>query len=272
MPIPRTKLGRPLGYIPNTPDHRDFSLLHAGAPPIKTSGAVRSNNAQYLGPVRDQGEAGSCTGHAGKGNMDFLYNRFHPLGEGKSWNFSPAYIYGLALLIDGNPGVDNGSSGRSVSKAMNKYGAAIEAADPYDDKKCFLTPPAAIQAEGVLNPSGAYHMVNNVGDIRSCIASRYPAMVGFAVYEKFEELGGLGLMPTPDFKGNEQLMGYHENYFFDYDDEKKMADGTVGGFALRNSWGVDWGANGNFWMSYKQAADPRIVQDVVMQHLGPRWG
>jgi C1A family cysteine protease len=46
---------------------------------------------------------------------------------------------------------------------------------------------------------------------------------------------------------------------------------NIGAFKVRNSWSADWGRNGNFWLRYKDAADPKILQDAWIQHLGHKW-
>lgn len=264
------KNGRRFGYLKNPPDHRDLGLFHlisSTTQPLPS----RSWNEQYLGHVRDQKDEGSCTGHAGTGNLNYLYNKFKSKSVGVKWDFSPAFLYYMARKIDGSLGQgDTGSTGRSVAKAMNRFGVCLESQDPYIAGD-FNTQPSVEQIQDAVNyKGGAYHFLYNVQDIKSCLASEYPCMLGFSVYESFEHIGSDGLMPTPNFH-KESLLGGHEVLIFDYSDTEKMKDGSLGGFKIRNSWGASWGQSGNFWMSYAQMADDRIRLDCVLSHLGSAW-
>lgn len=270
---------RRYGYIPNPPDHRDFGLLHHALPFTPTLSLDRKTpNAKYLGPQRDQGEQGSCTGHAEAGDRDYLYNmlkQYEPTQLAGAPNFSPEFAYWGGRRMDGSLGEgDTGSTGRSVAKAARKFGICQEADLPYNDKVVTDAPPQAALSNALLFRSGAYHKLSTVGDIKACLGSKpfgYAVSLGFNVYDSFEnDVKADGLMPTPDF-ALEQLQGGHQVLIYDFDDDAAMGDGTVGGFAIKNSWGPSWGDNGSFHMSYRQAADPRIVLDLTMQHLGRPW-
>lgn len=276
MPLEISPAGRKYGYIKNPPDHRDFSLLHSLSPVVPgTVGAPRSANKQFLGPVRDQGAEGSCTGHASSGNRDFLYNRFKRYEKTQLSdppNFSPQFAYYMGRKEDGSLGEgDCGSTGRSVAMGIRKYGICLERDWPYVAGQ-FDVAPTDAQIEAALKfIGGAFHSVGSVQDIRSCLASKYTVMLGFLVWSSFEDkIGADGLMPTPDYS-RERRLGGHETLIYDYDDEKRMGDSTDGGVAVRNSWGMGFGNEGDFWMSYKQLADPNIFLDATLQHLGRPW-
>lgn len=269
--------GRRYGYIRNQPDHRDFGLLHSALPfdASKVISIARSSNRQYLGPFRDQGAEGSCTGHADSANRNYLYNMLSQYEKIKlpgPPNFSPAFAYYMGRQIDGSLGQgDCGSTGRSVALGTIKFGNCQESDWPYVAGQFTVAPTDAQLAAAAKYKGGAFHAVTTVQDLRSCLASQYGVLIGFNVWESFEtKLGSDGLMPTPDFS-REQYLGGHEVFSFDFDDEKQMGDSTNGGVCIQNSWGENWGDGGTFWMSYKQLANTNILLDATLLHTGKPW-
>jgi C1A family cysteine protease len=211
----------------------------------------------YCGPKKDQKQLGACTAFADTGNREYLARRW----EGQSPVLSPLFQYYQERLIDGTVNQDAGSTGRTACKATNQFGICQEFEDSYDPA-AFRTPPTAAQLKDALQwRAGAYHALSNVDDMKSCLASYYPVLIGFAVYNSFEtKIGSDGVMPMPG--ANEPEVGGHEVLVIGYDDARGM-------FKVRNSWGADWGAQGNFFMSY--AIAQQFIWDRWIQHLGKPW-
>jgi len=252
--LPLSPNGRRYGYRHNPADHRDFGLtslrLIEKAPPPSFS------LKEFLGPVKDQGDEGSCTAHAGTENFEFLYRKY----KGESPIFSPAFLYYQERVIDGDPNDDGGSTGRSSCQAMQKFGVCLESQLPYVSGQYAIPPTPDQVADALAYKSGAYHFLSTVADIKSCIASGYCCMIGFTVYESFESIGSDGVMPVPG--ATEQVLGGHEVLIYGYDDSK-------GVLSVLNSWGEGWGDGGTFYMPYQVAAAPNT--DLCIQHLGPKW-
>jgi C1A family cysteine protease len=257
MTLSISPAGRRYGYIRNPPDHRDFGIssLALGVTEPSPSFSLKP----WLGPVKDQGDEGSCTAHTGTENSEFLYRKY----RGESPIFSPAYLYYLARVIDGDPNDDAGSTGRSTCIALQKYGVCLESQDPYVAGQYAIPPTTEQTQDALAYKSGAYHFLSTVQDIKSCIASGYCCMIGFTVYQSFESIGADGMMPSPN-KSTEQVLGGHETLVYGYDDSKGTLD-------VLNSWGASWGDFGSFHMKYSDAADPDILMDCVIQHLGKAW-
>lgn len=258
--------GHPYNYKKNPPDARDFGL--GRVPMLLPATESAMNNLAYMGVVLDQGQQGSCTAHAGVADREFLHwKQIAALGQtvapGPEGMFSPAFLYYIERQLDGSLSQgDCGSTGRSSCMALNKYGCALRGDMPYSDSD-YSTSPSDAQLAGALQwPTGQYHFSPNVDDIKSIIASGYNSRIGFTVYESFENIGKDGIW-TPDT--SEQVMGGHEVLAIGYDD-------TVNGgsFLVRNSWGASWGAAGNFYLRYVDAANPDILMDACIQHLG-KW-
>jgi C1A family cysteine protease len=254
--------GRRYGRLPNKPDHRDFGILSLVTPlflSVQRILPATYSLEQFLGPVKDQGDEGACTAFAGTGNLEFLYRKYLNSAQ----IFSPAFLYYQARLLDGDPNDDGGSTGRSVSMAMQHFGVCLESQDPYIAGQYAIAPTPAQTTEALMYKSGAYHFLTTVSDICACIASGYCAMVGFTVYESFESIGADGMMPIPN-KNKEQVLGGHEVLCYGYDNTNKL-------LAFHNSWGSSWGKSGSFYMPYSVAADQDILMDAVIQHLGKPW-
>lgn len=264
--------GRRYGYVRDTPDYRDLSIA---AMRLTTSILPPSVDLEpWCGPVRDQGMLGSCTGNAGAGMRDFLYRRYlateqHPDFPADKAIFSPLYIYyrerekskwGEDTYPD-----DAGAQMRTICRVLRYYGTCPEALDPYNVAD-FNRPPTPEQTAQAYNyHAGAYHRLSTVNDMRSCLASGYVFVLGFAVYESFEssEIASTYIMPVPDVN-RERLLGGHAVLCIGYDDSTQM-------LKIRNSWGLGWGRSGNFFMPYAVAADPNLVWDCWIQHLGSAW-
>jgi C1A family cysteine protease len=80
--------------------------------------------------------------------------------------------------------------------------------------------------------------------MQGCLASGYPFVFGFTVYESFESeaVASTGVVPMP--ASGERTVGDHAVVAVGYDDAKRN-------FIVRNSWGSDWGDKGYFYMPYE---------------------
>jgi C1A family cysteine protease len=175
--------------------------------------------------------------------------------------FSPLFLYYKEREVDGSTGEDAGSYGRTSVQVMNETGVCLESTDPYKISDFTIPPTLAQLTEAKKYRAGAYHRLSGVDDMKSCLASKYVFVVGFTVYDSFERPGWT-VMPIP--KKNEPVLGGHEVLFIGYSDEKQS-------FKVRNSWGADWKDAGNFWFPFEAAANPDILQDCWLQHLGAPW-
>jgi C1A family cysteine protease len=90
--------------------------------------------------------------------------------------------------------------------------------------------------------------------LKGCLASGYPFVFGFSVYDSFEssEVAKTGVVPMP--KPKERQLGGHAVLAVGYD------DGTSR-FIVRNSWGDKWGNAGYFTMPYDYLTDANLSDD-----------
>jgi C1A family cysteine protease len=90
--------------------------------------------------------------------------------------------------------------------------------------------------------------------MKGCLASGFPFVIGFTVYESFEsdEVAKTGIMPMPGTR--EHVLGGHAVMAIGYDDKLDR-------FRMRNSWGKDWGIKGYFTMPYAYLLDENLSDD-----------
>jgi len=259
-------MNRRYGVVRDAPDHRDRGVFRLTAPRILPKAVSLEG---YLGPVKEQGHEGSCFAFAGAGHREYLYRRYQenekqPGLRVEDAVFSPQYLFYRVHELEGTLGEDTGGQIRSVVKTLHTMGICLEKSDAYNSAKAWATPTAAQDAEAQLFEAGAYHRLATVDDMKSCLASGYTFIAGFAVHESFEKNDWLASAVMPIPKAKDALLGGHAVLFFGYDDERLA-------FKVRNSWGQAWGMGGNFWFPYQAAADPNIFWDGWIQHLGKAW-
>jgi hypothetical protein len=246
---------RKYGALRDVHDVRDrtFHLSRTQPWPIKV------DYSSNCGNVLDQGQYGSCTGHAGTGVAEWIARRYLNLDLA----FSPAYLYDEERILEGTFPQDAGAQMRTICKALVKKGIALSADYPYTAGD-LTTPPSVALELSAWKKLGAYHRLNAVDDVISCLGNStpWPVLLGFTVYESFESdiVTHTGIMPIP--QPNESVLGGHAVFAMGYDlDQQRVL--------CRNSWGADWGISGNFWMPMAVVDDASTDKWII--HLGGPW-
>lgn len=292
--LPLSPAGRRYGRFPDNPHSPARRLLAQPADPAIIMPATAMGLCQYKGPTRDQGQEGSCTGHAGAEKVDLDYRRYwdgwpdHSIPPGK-FEASAEFVYLCNLIADGDLGTDAGSSLQQTALSLNQKGACTNAGMPYSDNQYSTAPDAAQYANGLLYRMRAHHYLPDLQAMKACLAPN-PAgpgrsfIFGFSVYDSFEGTWAKpGFMPMPNLK-TEQLLGGHANHALGYDDTIVFPDGSKGGIFCQNSWGdknvwpqgIDAPGHtdgGMYWMPYAffTGNDPvngLFVSDAWVNHTG----
>jgi C1A family cysteine protease len=236
------------GWIRDLPDHRDH--MYAAPMPIAKL-PPKADLRKHCPPVYDQGQLGSCTANAIAAAVDFERMKQHlrPIKP------SRLFIYYNERVMEHSVGSDSGAQIRDGIKAVAKQGACAESLWPYAVAKFRDKPPSPAFKQAKLDRAVQYASITQaLSQLKSCLASGYPFVFGFSVYESFESpavaKSGDAPMPSP----SEAALGGHAVMAVGYDDSLQR-------FIVRNSWGPGWGKKGYFTMPYAYLTDAHLADD-----------
>ena len=237
------------GWVPDLPDQRD--LMYAAPPAFMAAMPTAVDLRPQCPAVYDQGQLGSCTGNAIAGAVEF-----ERLKQGLS-DFVPSrlFIYYNERVIENTVNSDSGAQIRDGIKVVAKQGVPPESDWPYDITKFADKPPANAFSDAAKNRVTSYHRISRaLNQFKGCLASGYPFVLGFTVYDAFEsaQVAHTGQLNMP--QPGESVVGGHAVMAVGYDDTKQC-------FVIRNSWGPDWGMAGYFTMPYQYLMEPNLSDD-----------
>jgi len=239
------------GWRPDTPDQRDHTYE---APEHLTAGRAlpKVDLSSKFPPIYDQDQLGSCTANA----IGAAYV-FSCMKQGKPI-FMPSrlFIYYNERAVEGTITQDAGAEIRDGIKVLAKQGVCLEKTWPYIISKFAKKPTAVAYTEGLKHQALTYQRLDNtqVDQLKACLASGYPIVFGFSVYDGFEsdEVARTGVLNMP--AASENMLGGHAVVLVGYDD-------TTQRFLVRNSWGTDWGQHGYFTMPYAYVTSTNLADD-----------
>jgi len=245
--MPKVKAARPhkiqrYGWVPDIPDQRDFAYA-APAPVLKKMPAA-VNLSKKCPPVYDQGELGSCTANAIAAAIEFEQKK----------KFVP-FIYYNERAMEGTVASDSGAQIRDGIKSVATQGAPPEKDWPYVIGNFSQKPPQKAYTDAKADLVTLYQrLVQDLNTMKGCLASGFPFVFGFTVYESFESeaVAQSGVVPMP--ASDEKTLGGHAVMAVGYDDATRY-------FLVRNSWGKDWGLKGYFKMPYAYLTESNLASD-----------
>lgn len=239
------------GAIKNTRDYRDINLARVQAP-VAIPNSYKTDISML--PVENQGNIGSCVGHA----VAKVLQYYDYKENGKVTKISPRYIYALSKALDGYSG--EGTYPRIAAKITKDNGGATEKTVPNDTT---LTHANYIVIKDLLGANkdalpfrtSGYAVVNT--DIQSLCQAIYQnglVTISLAV----GNFGSAFVKP-----GN---VGLHYVTLYGY-----TLDGDNAIFYFRNSWGENWGDKGNGFFTFKdfqgQMYDAMVFVDLPNEIL-----
>jgi C1A family cysteine protease len=127
---------------------------------------------------------------------------------------------------------------------------------PYNIAKFTVKPSTGCYKDALKYKALSYQrVVQTLSQLKGCLASGYPFVFGFTVYESFESdaVAKSGAVPMP--APNEKVLGGHAVLAVGYDDSAQR-------FIVRNSWGKTWGLQGYFTMPYAYLTDNNLADDI----------
>ncbi len=238
------------GWIPDKPDQRDhyFAVPRGAmvAPPASVD--LRSQ----CPPIYDQGQLGSCTanGISAAIHFDRMKQQLTP-------DFIPSrlFIYYNERVMENTVNSDAGAAIRDGIKSVAQQGDCPETEWPYDVSQFANKPAPKCYKDARKYKAVQYQAVMQIlSQMKGCLASGYPFVFGFTVYESFEspQVAQTGLVPMPG--QTEKVLGGHCVVAVGYDDSQQR-------FIVRNSWGTGWGLQGYCTMPYAYLADANLSSD-----------
>jgi C1A family cysteine protease len=258
---------RRLNWKPDLPCAHDKKYaLHPeklAATPDVTAVDLRSK----CSPIEDQGDLGSCTGHAIVGNLEFL--ELQEIAANMAAAQSPEvfdvatfdpisrlYIYYNERQIEGDVSSDAGATLSDGTQAVQTYGVCRESLWPYSDALAFRKPSDQCYAEGVQHKVLFAYRLNDLDDMKTCLKNGFPFVMGIGVYDSFmsPEVEATGQVPMPNLQ-TETLQGGHAVCCVGFNDQ-------AGHLIVRNSWGTSWGDGGYFYLPYAYATDLDLTSDL----------
>lgn len=207
---------------------------------------------QYCPTRLSQGSQGSCVGWASSYAARTIMHARETGQNPDQVRFSPSFLYNQIALPN--------CQGAYIFKAMEhlKQRGDVPLKDfAYDVRSCSKSPTRAHYNKASNYKIPGYTRLSKGGNnyktdllaIKQHIAHGAPVVVGMMVGGTFMShmRGKDKWIPT---KGDYTKRGFggHAMCVVGYDDYKFGAN--MGGFQIMNSWGMDWGDKGMFWVSY----------------------
>lgn len=203
-------------------------------------------------PVYDQGELGSCTANAIAGVYEF-----DEMKENVDKVFTPSrlFIYYNERKANGTIDQDSGATIKDSVMEISNVGVCPETMWPYDTTKYTDCPTQDCYNDATEHKCIEYKKVDQtLEQMKQCLIEGFPFVFGITVYESFEsdETMKTGVVPMPS--ADEKVLGGHAICANFFDDEKRV-------FGFRNSWGVNWGCNGNGFLPYDYILNANLASD-----------
>jgi C1A family cysteine protease len=238
------------GWLPDLPDHRDHLYAAPGA--MTAAPPVRVDLRAQCPPVYDQGQLGSCTANAIAGAI-----QFDRMKQKLAEIFTPSrlFIYYNERAMEHTVASDSGAQIRDGIKSVGQQGDCPETEWPYVIASFKTRPPKSCYADALKYKAVLYQRVTQtLSQLKGCLASGWPFVFGFTVYESFESatVAKTGHASLP--KSGETVVGGHAVVGVGYDDAKQW-------FVVRNSWGNSWGMKGYFTLPYAYLTAKNLASD-----------
>lgn len=238
------------GWIADVPDHRD---RHYEAPAKIARKLPRHVDLrEKCPPVYNQGRLHSCTANAIAAAIQFEQMKRAPT---QVFRPSRLFIYYNERALERSIPSDSGAQIRNGMKTIAQKGVCPEHLWPYRPRRFRDRPHRKSYAAAAKHPCVEYYRVHRtLKDMKACLASGYPFVFGFSVYESLHSKTvartGRGAMPAK----RDQMRGGHAVLAVGYDERERH-------FIVRNSWGKRWAIGGYFTLPFDYLLHHHLSED-----------
>ncbi len=222
----------------------------------------------YLPPVGDQGQYGTCIG------WSTAYYTKTAL-EAAARNLTSSQLSQAAYqmsakdlftaIADNQKGANCDGTNYDVALTLiQTRGVATLGSVPYSNLGNCAQSSSSNNTDAPGHKISTYRAIQHtnvsdyITDIKQSLVSNTPVMVGCGVGNGFQSWSGSGVMSAGfDPCGGGQPCGGHAQTIVGYDDSK----GSGGAFRLINSWNTTWGDNGYYWVDYNFLFNTLAMKD-----------
>ena len=220
--------------VDGDPDNKVWE--HAPVTASRSGTPKEFSRVDFLPEPMDQLSIGSCVGCSG---MSVVSDVQHALMHDPS----PMWIYKKAKEHDIWEGEDySGTSILGACTALLKKGCCRERMWPYEDTESTEPLPGA-EVLALDNKISSYHkvMITEKEQIKQLLLEK-TLWFSFEIHQNIFKIDSSGVLKRRGYLNSERLGG-HAVALIGW----KYID-TVLYWMVRNSWGVEWGNNGNFFI------------------------
>ena len=212
------------------------------------------NGRSYIGPIRDQGQCGSCWAFGTLASAESVWNRTYDKYDEQAVDFSEAFlVWSLSPLYQDLEGCYGGGMDLPQNDALIEYGVPLEEAFPYtiDDPGDDLhwDAPRTTFLDWYRIPAGDIETMRRVLYEVGAVTTGVLVEDDFVAYQE-------GIFENQRTTINHALPYYSDaNHLISLVGwEDGPGDDGLGYWILRNSWGTDdWGEDGTMRIRYTSA-------------------
>jgi len=241
----------------HTEENRELHTIYIPSTKTTTFSAAPKSATSFiipkLGNILDQGNLGSCVANA------FAFSI-----RTKTKNsiiISRLCLYDICRILDFTPlNDDAGTTVRTASTSIAKYGVVSETTFPYNVNLFKNLPPLSVFQNSKYLKKFTYTFISqDLVSLQGCLNSyKTPIVFGFLVYSSFitDQVANNGIVPMPNLS-TETLEGGHCMNIIGYNDNTKM-------FTCANSWGTAWGNKGLCYIPYNYILSTTLASDFCL--------
>jgi len=221
-----------LGLIPSKSSEEQAVIPELMSVP--SSFDWRNYNGNFVTPIRDQGNCGSCWAFATTAALE---------SQELIVNNTPGINVDLSeqmLVCCSNSGSCSGGYVNTSSDYIRDTGLPTESCCTYTatNASCNLTPTCTNGCIALYTITGWHWVTKSVENLKSELCTYGPLIVGMRVYKDFfSYYRGIYSYVKGPYRGDHAIL------LVGYNDAEQY-------FIVKNSWGLGWGESGYFRISY----------------------